>query len=130
MRLTDDALVPVPVSDGVGRRNDWACAGGGRAPPPYLEKGGFLWVDDFWGEAAWDAVVARVREGDAAGEYPIEDVPLSDPIFRSMFEVKGVPQVPSIRFWRATGGRHVGARRGVGDRTSARFVTSMAASSR
>ena len=20
----------------------------------YLEKGGFLWVDDFWGEAAWE----------------------------------------------------------------------------
>ena len=20
----------------------------------YLQKGGFIWVDDFWGEAAWD----------------------------------------------------------------------------
>jgi len=38
-------------------------------------------------------------------EYPIEDVPLDDPIFRMLLEVKKIPQVTSIRFWRATGGR-------------------------
>ena len=37
-------------------------------------------------------------------EYPIEDVPTSDPIFKTMFDVPGVPQVTSIRFWRASGG--------------------------
>ena len=43
-------------------------------------------------------------------EYPIEDVPLGDPIFQSMFEVKQVPQVTSIRFWRASGGRNTSER--------------------
>jgi len=39
-----------------------------------------------------------------APDYVIEDVPLTDPIFHSMFEVRRVPQVSNIRFWRATGG--------------------------
>jgi len=39
-----------------------------------------------------------------APEYVIEDVPITDPIFHQMFEVKRVPQVSNIRFWRATGG--------------------------
>jgi len=30
---------------------------------------------------------------------------IGDPIFESMFEVKEVPQVTSIRFWRAAGGQ-------------------------
>ena len=38
-------------------------------------------------------------------EYAIEDVPLSDPIFHSMLEVKKIPQVTGIGFWRAVGGR-------------------------
>jgi Domain of unknown function (DUF4159) len=71
----------------------------------YLEKGGFLWVDDFWGEAAWAQWTHELAKAMPPAEYPIEDVPLSDPIFKSMFEVKKVPQVTSIRFWRAAGGR-------------------------
>jgi uncharacterized protein DUF4159 len=70
----------------------------------YLEKGGFLWVDDFWGEAAWEQWTHEFRKAMPAPEYVIEDVPLTDPIFHAMFEVKRVPQVTNIRFWRATGG--------------------------
>ena len=38
-------------------------------------------------------------------DYVIEDVALSDPIFHSQIEVKRVPQVSGIGFWRASGGR-------------------------
>ncbi len=71
----------------------------------YLEKGGFLWVDDFWGDAAWAQWSREFAKAMPTEEYPIEDVPLSDPIFRSMIEAKRIPQVPSIRFWRATDGQ-------------------------
>ena len=71
----------------------------------YLMKGGFLWVDDFWGEAAWDQWTRELGRAMPASEYSVEDVPLSDPIFRSMAEVKKVPQVTGIGFWRAVGGR-------------------------
>ena len=71
----------------------------------YLQKGGFLWVDDFWGPAAWEHWTREFAKAMPPSEYPIEKVPLSDPIFQSMFEVRKIPQVPSIRFWRASGGR-------------------------
>ena len=71
----------------------------------YLEKGGFLWVDDFWGEAAWSQWTRELAKAMPPAEYPIEDVPMTDPIFRTMFEVTKIPQVTSIRFWRASNGR-------------------------
>ena len=33
-------------------------------------------------------------------EYPIEDMPLDDPILHSLFEVKKIPQITNIQFWR------------------------------
>jgi len=70
----------------------------------YLKKGGFLWVDDFWGEEAWAQWTRELAKALPSTQYTIEDVPLSDPIFRSMLEVKRVPQVTGIGFWRAVGG--------------------------
>ena len=32
----------------------------------YLEKGGFLWADDFWGSYAWDWWVGAIQQGAAA----------------------------------------------------------------
>jgi hypothetical protein len=69
----------------------------------YLLKGGFLWVDDFWGEAAWDQwrqVITEVLPG-----REIENVSLNDPIFRSQFIVKKMPQVPRYPFWKDSGGQ-------------------------
>jgi hypothetical protein len=37
-------------------------------------------------------------------EYPIRDIPADHPILKTMFEVKEVPQIPSIQFWRTSGG--------------------------
>jgi len=71
----------------------------------YLRKGGFLWVDDFWGEEAWDHWSRELAKALPSAEYTSEDVPLTDPIFRSMLEVKKVPQVPGIGFWRSSRGR-------------------------
>ncbi len=71
----------------------------------YLEKGGFLWVDDFWGEAAWEQWSREFARAMPSTEYVIEDVPLSDPIFHSMLVVKKIPQITGIGFWRAVGGR-------------------------
>jgi hypothetical protein len=76
----------------------------------YLLKGGFLWVDDFWGEAAWDQWAREFARVLPPSEYPIEDVDLSDPIFRSQFTVTKVPQITNIGFWRRTGGRETSER--------------------
>ncbi|MEQ1760976.1 MAG: DUF4159 domain-containing protein [Vicinamibacterales bacterium] len=76
----------------------------------YLLKGGFLWVDDFWGDAAWEQWSREIGRALPASEFAIEDVSLEDPIFHSMMEVEKVPQITSIRFWRASGGRSTSER--------------------
>lgn len=104
VRLTEDALYQCPylhMEDvGTASLTD-AEVLGLRA---FLLKGGFVWVDDYWGTYAsqnWLSQLARVLP---ASEYPVQDVPFDHPIFKTMFEVKELPQVPSIQFWRASGG--------------------------
>src|SRR5262245_17221257 len=47
----------------------------------YLEKGGLLWVDDFWGSYAWEHWVAQIRKALPASEFPIFDLPPDHPLF-------------------------------------------------
>jgi hypothetical protein len=66
----------------------------------YFLKGGFLWVDDMWGTAQWEAWTSEVSKVFPPAEFPIVDVPVTDPIFRSQFTVPVMPQIPSIVYWR------------------------------
>ena len=70
----------------------------------YLLKGGFLWVDDFWGEYAWDVFESQIRKALPAATYPIVDLPIEHPIFHSHVSVATFPKVPSINFWGGPGG--------------------------
>lgn len=70
----------------------------------YLLKGGFILSADYWGTWAreqFDEEIGRVLPHAA---YPIVDVPMTHAIWHSLFEVKRVPQVSSIQFWRMSGG--------------------------
>ena len=69
----------------------------------YLLRGGFLWVDDFWGTRAWNSWVREIRKVLPEGEYPIEDIPPGSTIFNALYVVYDVPQVPSIQHWRRSG---------------------------
>jgi len=104
VRLTEDALYQCPylhMEDvGTAALTD-AEVLGLRA---YLLKGGFLWVDDYWGSYAgysWLAELARILP---PSEYPVQDLSSDHPIFRTMFEVTELPQIPSIQFWRTSRG--------------------------
>jgi len=70
----------------------------------YLMKGGFLWVDDFWGSYAWDVWVTQIRKVFPPDEFPIVDIPAEHPMFHTMFDLKAVPQIPGVGFWRGSGG--------------------------
>ena len=69
----------------------------------YLLKGGFLWVDDFWGSYAWQIWEAEIRKVFPATESPIVDVPHDHPIFHMLFDLQGVPQIPGIGTWLGSG---------------------------
>jgi hypothetical protein len=104
VRFTDDALFRCPLAmiedAGTAGLSD-AEVEGLRA---YLLKGGFLWVDDFWGTRAWEAWLAQLERALPRGEYSIVDLPGDHPVFRTLYEVAKLPQIPSIQFWRESGG--------------------------
>jgi hypothetical protein len=105
VRLTDDTLFncPMTMASDVGSLG----FGPGEAERlrTYLLKGGFLWVDDFWGSLAWRQWSTEIAKVLPPSDYPIEEVPLDDPMLRSMFEVVKVPQITNIQFWRGVGGQ-------------------------
>jgi hypothetical protein len=61
----------------------------------YLLNGGFLMVDDFWGQAEWDNFYYEIKRVFPDRE-PVE-VPLSHPIFHAVFDLKERPQIPNIQ---------------------------------
>ena len=104
VRLTEDFVYQCPylhMEDvGTARFKDAEVAG----LRNYLLKGGFLWVDDYWGSFAWDNWVEQIGRVLPPSEYPIEALSLDHPIFKTMFEVDALPQIPSIQWWRTSGG--------------------------
>lgn len=70
----------------------------------YLLKGGFMWVDDTWGSWAWEQWVQEIGRVLPPSEYPIRDIPLDHVVFRTMFQITRLPQIPSISHWRRSGG--------------------------
>jgi hypothetical protein len=70
----------------------------------YLLKGGFFWVDDYWGPWAFDDFANEIAKVLPPAQYPIKELGPDHPIYRTLFEVRQVPQVPSIQYWRQSGG--------------------------
>lgn len=104
VRPTDDALFQCPIV----LASDPGSAGFSAADADrlreYLDKGGFLWVDDFWGSYAWDCFASEIGKVLPPGEFPIKDLEPGHAIFRTLFPVAEIPQVPSINFWRGSDG--------------------------
>lgn len=60
----------------------------------YLDAGGFLIVDDFWGQREWDVFEYNMRR-----VYPdrqIVDIDLEHPIYSAYYDIEEVLQVPAI----------------------------------
>ena len=110
VRATDDTLFncPVIVASDAGTLG-FTDAQADRLRQYFL-KGGFLWADDFWGTAAWENWEYQIGRVLPADEYPIEDIPLDDPILRSQFELHEIPQITNIQFWRQWGGTNTSER--------------------
>jgi hypothetical protein len=60
----------------------------------YLLNGGFLMVDDFWGEAEWENFYGEIKR--VFPEREPQELPISHPIFHCIFDLKAKPQIPSI----------------------------------
>jgi hypothetical protein len=67
----------------------------------YLLNGGFLMVDDFWGEDQWDNLANEMRR--VFPDRQPQELPLEHPIFHCVYDLKEKPQVPSIHAWLRSG---------------------------
>ena len=104
VQLTSDELFqcPVIIMQEVGRL--FFTADDAARLRTYLLKGGFLWVDDFWGDWAWSQWVDEIGRVLPPQEYPIRPIDVGHPLFRTFFQVSRLPQIPSIAHWRRSGG--------------------------
>jgi hypothetical protein len=70
----------------------------------YLMRGGFLFLDDFWGEYEWQNVQEQM--GRVLPEYEIKDLPRDHTLFHCYFDIDQVVQVPGIGSWLRRGVTH------------------------
>jgi hypothetical protein len=70
----------------------------------FFMKGGFLWVDDYWGSRAWEQWSEEIGRVLPPDRFPIFDVPLEHAIMHTLYDVREKLQVSSIQFWTRSGG--------------------------
>lgn len=70
----------------------------------YLLRGGFLMVDDFWGNDEWMNWKIQFSRVFDPNEYPMVELDITHPIFNCVFELQEKPQVPNPYHWMSTGG--------------------------
>ena len=63
----------------------------------YLLRGGFLLMDDFWGEREWQNVQAQLVK--VFPDLPIKEIPLTHSIFHCYYDIDEVIQVPNVSNW-------------------------------
>ena len=64
----------------------------------YLENGGFLMVDDFWGNEEWYTFYDQLKRvfPNRNLDEELTELPLKHPIFHCVFDLQEKPQVPSM----------------------------------
>jgi len=86
----------------------------------YLEAGGFMMMDDFWGvreTANVEYQLAQVLPG-----RPIVEIPLEHELFRSVYNITEIRQVPNVRNGQAVAAGYAGARTDEGDNSEVPYV--------
>lgn len=67
----------------------------------YLQAGGFLVVDDFWGTYEWQNFEGQLQR--VLPELSIVDIPPQHPLLTAFYDIREIVQVPNIRLGRAGG---------------------------
>jgi hypothetical protein len=96
VELTDDALFDYPfiymIEPGGLSFTDEEV----EALRRYLFNGGFLMVDDFWGEDEWNNFYQEIKRVFPDARQEPTELPLEHPIFSCVYKLKEKVQVPSI----------------------------------
>lgn len=60
----------------------------------YILAGGFLFIDDFWGDREWYNLEQEMRR--VFPEYTIRELPLDHPAFSTVYNIDEIVQVPNV----------------------------------
>lgn len=60
----------------------------------YVARGGFMFFDDFWGEAEWENVKEQMKK--VFPDLEPKELPLTHPVFHSYLDIEEIVQVPNI----------------------------------
>lgn len=63
----------------------------------YLARGGFLWVDDFWGAAEWNNFIRNM--GNLAPGWQWRPIPSDHEILSMVYPMEACPQIPARIFY-------------------------------
>jgi hypothetical protein len=97
LELTDEAIFDYPILYLIEPGDMYLEEPEVLALRKYMLNGGFLWVDDFWGEREWHNFYQNIKRVFPDKE-PIE-LPLEHEIFHCVYDLKKKPQIPSIHAW-------------------------------
>ncbi len=67
----------------------------------YCLSGGFIMIDDFWGDSALMNLLQTLKR--VFPDREPQEVPLEHEIFQCVYPLKEKPQIPSIHSWQSTG---------------------------
>jgi hypothetical protein len=94
LRLTDPELFDYPFIYIVEPGDLYFSEDEVKALRRYLLSGGFLMVDDFWGEREWENFYLEIKR--VFPEREPEELRLDHPIFHCVFDLKEKPQIPNV----------------------------------
>jgi hypothetical protein len=94
LRLTDKDLVNYPFIYIVEPGGLWLSDEEVVALRRYLQNGGFLWFDDFWGEREWENVAIEMIK--VFTNRTFVELPLSHPLYSCVYPIKAKTQVPDV----------------------------------
>jgi hypothetical protein len=104
MRLTDERLCDYPFIYIIEPGGLSFSPEEGAALRRYLLNGGFLMVDDFWGDFQLNNFLEQLKlHVFPEDQYDPKELPLEHDIFRCVYRLKEKPQVPSIHTWQWSG---------------------------
>ena len=57
-------------------------------------NGGFLWLDDFWGDAEWNSMAQELKK--VLPDRDFVELPLTHPLYHCDFDIKSKDRVPNV----------------------------------
>jgi hypothetical protein len=70
----------------------------------YVDAGGFVFIDDFWGTWEWQNFEWEIHQ--VFPEYEIVELPLDHPLFSQFYVIEEILQVPNVGNGRSGGSTH------------------------